>query len=237
MVGDAVIAYSDRRGGVSTGSYRSLNLGDHVGDEVDAVAENRDRLRRLLPVPAPPSDEWVWLRQVHGDRVIVAVEAPSGAAPEADAAVTDRVDLPLVVLTADCAPLALVAEGAIGVVHAGWQGLETGVIGEAVSAMSELSDGPVQAILGPCVHPAHYEFGADLLARLVDRLGPSVESRTVSGAPALDIPAAVGMALREAGVDRFDDVGVCTADSADHFSHRRDGVTGRQALVVMRPRT
>ncbi len=252
-VGDVLIAFSDRKGGVSHGSYRSLNLGDHVGDAPEAVAENRARLRRLLPVirsgtepafrsgtepAAPPVEAWVWLRQVHGDRVIVAADEPRTtwprAVPDADAAVTDRADLPLVVLTADCAPVALVAAGAIGVVHAGWPGLEAGVIGRAVTAMRELVDGPVQAILGPCVHPARYEFGADLLTRLVDRLGPTVASRTASGALALDIPAAVGVALREAGVDRLDDVGVCTAESADHFSYRRDGTTGRQAVVVMR---
>ena len=89
-------------------------------------------------------------------------------------------------------------------------------------------------MLGPCVHPEHYEFGADLLDRLVDRLGPEVAGRTVDGAPALDIPAAVRVSLARAGVAEVTDVDVCTAASPDHFSHRRDGVTGRQAVVVVR---
>jgi YfiH family protein len=177
----------------------------------------------------------VWLRQVHGDRVLTVVAAPA-APPEADGAVTAAVDLPLVVLTADCAPVALIADGAVGVVHAGWPGLEQGVLGVAVDALRELSDRPIRAVLGPCVHPARYEFGADLLDRLVARLGPEVASRTSDGAPSLDIPTAVRVSLAHAGVDEVDDVGVCTSASPDHFSHRRDGTTGRQAVVVVRTR-
>ncbi len=84
------------------------------------------------------------------------------------------------------------------------------------------------------MHPERYEFGADLLARLVERLGPEVAGRTADGAPALDIPAGVRIELARAGVADVTDVGVCTSASPDHFSHRRDGVTGRQAVVVVR---
>jgi YfiH family protein len=198
-----------------------------------AVAGNRERAAEALSaVPSDPR-EWVWLRQVHGDRV-VTVDAAPAEPPEADAAVTSAAHLPLVVLTADCAPVALVADDAVGVVHAGWPGLERGVLGAAVDALRELTSAPIRAVLGPCVHPARYEFGADLLERLVDRLGSEVAGRTAGGAPALDIPAAVRVSLARAGVDELDDVGVCTSASPDHFSHRRDGTTGRQAVVVVR---
>ena len=186
----------------------------------------------MTGTPEDPA-RWVWLRQVHGHRVVTIDEAPA-APPEADAAVTARTGLPLVVLTADCAPVALVAPGAVGVVHAGWPGLEQDVLGAAVDALRSLSPGPVRAVLGPCVHPGRYEFGPDLLERLVARLGPAVAGRTDAGTPALDIPTAVGIALARAGVDEFEDVGVCTATSPDHFSHRRDGITGRQAVVIVR---
>ena len=96
------------------------------------------------------------------------------------------------------------------------------------------SAGAIRAVLGPCIQPARYEFGADLLDRLTARLGSAVASRTEWGAPALDIPAAVRVALSYAGVDHIDDVDVCTAASGDHFSFRRDGVTGRQAMLVVR---
>jgi copper oxidase (laccase) domain-containing protein len=151
--------------------------------------------------------------------------------------------LPLVVMTADCAPIALVAldardntARAIGVVHAGWQGLLAGVVEAGVAALRALHDGPVRAWLGPCIHAGRYEFGEDALAPLVERFGPAVAARTEWGTPALDVPAAVQVALREVGVAPVTDVGVCTAGSADHFSHRRDGVTGRQAVVVVRTR-
>jgi polyphenol oxidase len=239
-VGGARVVFTDRHGGVSAAPYATANLGDHVGDDPGAVAENRRRiagaLDGLLPGPPDPA-AWIWLRQVHGRRVVNA-DAPSPPAervpPEADAAVTARAAAPLVVLTADCAPIALIAPDAVGVVHAGWPGLEQGVIGAAVDALRAKSTGPIRAVLGPCVHPARYEFGADLLDRLVARLGPTVATRTESGAPALDIPAGVRIELARAGVDEVDDVAVCTFASPDHFSHRRDGVTGRQAVVVVR---
>ncbi len=82
------------------------------------------------------------------------------------------------------------------------------------------------------MHPADDEFGRADLDRLVARLGPSVVARTCHGTPALDVPAAVRAALVRAGVDDLEDVDVCTFASADHFSHRRDGRTGRQALVA-----
>ena len=90
----------------------------------------------------------------------------------------------------------------------------------------------MRAALGPCIHPARYEFGTDDLQRVVARLGASVESRTDDGRPALDVPAGVRAALASVGVDELDDVDVCTSSSPDHFSYRRDGPTGRQALVA-----
>jgi YfiH family protein len=201
------------------------------------VAENRGRLAARLAraTPSVPDDprRWVWLRQVHGHDV-VTVDAVPVEVPDADAAVTTTVGLPLVVLTADCAPVALASPGGVAVVHAGWPGLEQDVLGAAVDALRAVAPGPVVAWLGPCVHPERYEFGADLLSRLIERLGPEVASTTAAGTPALDVPAAVHVSLARAGVEHVVDVDVCTATSPDHFSHRRDGVTGRQAVVVVR---
>ena len=205
---------------------------------------NRVALARALAgtigaVPDEP-ESWLWLRQVHGARVVTVREAPQDV-PDADGAVTEAVGLPLVVMTADCAPIALVAldhhDGtarAVGVVHAGWQGLLAGVVAAGVDALRALHDGPVHAVLGPCIHAGRYEFGEDALVPMVARFGPTVASRTDWGTPSLDVPAAVGIALREAGVADWADVDVCTAESPDHFSHRRDGVSGRQAVVVVR---
>jgi YfiH family protein len=239
VIGPARIRFTDRHGGVSSAPYASANLGAHVGDEPDAAAENR---RRLVAAVGPDAGRWVWLRQVHGDTVVVvedstAASCATAGPPEADAAVTAVPGTALCVLVADCAPIALVGTRAVGVVHAGWPGLEAGVVGAAVAALRGLEpspDGPVRAVLGPCIHPGRYEFGAEHLDRLVGRLGDGVAAATDWGTPALDIPAAVRLELARAGVHDLVDLDVCTAASPDHFSHRRDGVTGRQAVVVVR---
>jgi YfiH family protein len=232
-LGSAVVWCSGRKGGVSTPPYDSCNVGDHVGDQPAAVAENRARVAVAAGLGDPAA--WVWMRQVHGADVYVA-RGPTGAnPPAADAAVTSERGLPLAVLTADCAPLALACDDSVGVVHAGHRGLEHGVIPAAVAQLRSIGNGPVRAYLGPCIRPARYEFGATDLARLVERLGRDVAGRTHDGRPALDIPAAVRAALREAGVDELVDGGACTASSDAFFSYRRDGVTGRQATIVVLP--
>jgi len=175
----------------------------------------------------------VWIRQVHGAAVHIASEPTGTDGPEADAAVTGRRGLPLAVITADCAPIALACDDAVGVVHAGHRGLELGVIEAAVGALREIGHGPVRAYLGPCIQPSHYEFGAADLARLVTRLGPEVAAHTHDGRPALDIPAGVRRALARCGVDELAEAGVCTAGSDMYFSYRRDHVTGRQATIIV----
>ncbi len=231
---------------MSAAPYDTCNLGDHVGDAPAAVAENRVRVADALG--AVPAERIVWLRQVHGTRVHVAAreagtpgvgaceaDEPEAVAPEADAVVTAARGLPLAILTADCAPIAIACDDAVGVVHAGHRGLEHGVVEAAVGALRAIGHGPVRAYLGPCIRPARYEFGEDDLARLVDRLGPQVAARTSAGRPALDIPAAVRGALERSGVHELGDGGICTAASERHFSHRRDGTTGRQATIIVLP--
>jgi polyphenol oxidase len=213
--------------------YDTANVGDHVGDDPDAVAANRRRIAGAAGLVEPA--RWVWLSQVHGVHVHVASEPTGGVPPEADAAVTSTRGLPLAILSADCAPVALACDDAIGVVHAGHRGLEHGVIEAAVGALREIGHGSVRAFLGPCVRPARYEFGVDDLARLVRHFGPEVEGRTRDGRAAFDVPTAVRLALERCGVDAFEDGNVCTADSPDHFSYRRDGVTGRQATIAVLP--
>ena len=181
---------------------------------------------------------WTWLRQVHGDRVVVVTEPGGGAGERADAAVTDRPGCALAVLTADCAPVALVGSGGVvGVAHAGWRGLVGGVLERTVDVMRARGAVDVRAVLGPCIRPECYEFGVEDLARVARRLGDGVRATTTSGAPALDVPAAVRAALSQVGVDDVHDVGVCTACSQVHFSHRARHELGRQALVVWRAAT
>lgn len=229
-LGPARVWCTDRRGGVSSGVYASLNLGDHVGDDAAAVSENRQRLAATLGLGGP--DRFVWLHQVHGPDIAV-VDGPPDEPPSADGAVTTRPGVPLVVLTADCAPVALASDDAVAVVHAGWVGLLAGVVAAAVRALRAAGHGPVRAFVGPCISPDRYEFGAADLARLVARFGPSVAASTSEGRSALDLAEGVRVALAEEGIDDIETAGRCTASSPGLFSHRRDRVTGRQALVAV----
>jgi YfiH family protein len=220
---------------VSEAPYDSCNLGDHVGDDPVAVARNRDVAAQARALPAP--GEWGWMEQVHG-RDVVVLDGPTGAdRPVADALVTRTRGLPLAVVTADCAPIALASDDAIAVVHAGHRGLLLGVIEAALEALRAVGHGRVRALLGPCVRASRYEFGSADLALLVDAFGPDVAARTDWGTPAFDLPAAVHIALARGGVEPSDisDAAQCTSASADFFSYRRDGVTGRQATIAVLP--
>ena len=235
-LGPARVVCADRHGGVSHGAYASLNLALHVGDDADAVAENRRRAAQQFALPGPAA--WCWLMQVHGTDVVdfdesVQTDVAFDDLPNADAAVTRLTARPLVVLAADCAPVVLACEDAVGIAHVGWRGLMNGIVERTVSTLRSIGRGPVRGLLGPCISAARYEFGADDLAKVVAQVGPGVARTTRAGHPALDLPAGVRHALRHAGVTEFVDTEVCTASSPDHYSYRRDGTTGRQATVVV----
>lgn len=183
--------------------------------------------RRGAIHPAP----WTWLRQQHGAGVVVVTRPGEHAGVGADAAVTTVADAPIAVHTADCAPVLLTADGAVGVVHAGWRGLVAGVIEATARTMADLGHPPRAARLGPCIRARCYEFGADDLAEVASRYGPSVVGTTAWATPALDLAAAVRAACEWIEVP-LHDVGTCTACSSTHWSHRAREERGRQALVA-----
>ncbi|HUQ39110.1 MAG TPA: polyphenol oxidase family protein [Acidimicrobiales bacterium] len=202
----------------------------HGGDRVLRVRPDVAARRRAV-VDLP----WTWLHQIHGAGVVRVNLPGDGAGTKADAAVTAEEGCALAVLTADCAPVALAShEGVIGVVHAGWRGVAGGVIEAAVAEMEALGATGIEAALGPCIHAECYEFGPPELDRVAARLGAGVRATTAAGTPALDLPAAVRVALHRAGVETVTDVDVCTACSPDHFSWRARRETQRQAAVVWR---
>jgi hypothetical protein len=180
---------------------------------------------RLSPWP------WTWLSQVHGADVLTVTAPGAGAGTRADAAVTTVPGAVLAVQTADCAPVALLADGVVAAAHAGWRGLEAGVLGATVERMRSLGATDIQAVLGPCIHAECYEFGAADLDRLAARFGDGVRGTTAAGTPALDVPAAVRLALTELDVD-LEDADVCTACDESYFSHRARGDSERQSLLV-----
>jgi YfiH family protein len=209
------------------------NVGDHVGDTPADVGRNRAAVAARTGSVEPRG--WVWLRQVHGAGVYVASRPGPDPVPVADAVVTAVRGLPLAVVTADCAPLVVACDDAVGVVHAGYRGLAAGVVEAAIARLRDIGTGAVRAFLGPCIRAARYEFGPDDLAALVAQFGPAIEGRTRDGSPALDIPAAVQVVLERSGVIAFHDCGICTADSEEYFSYRGNRDTGRQATIVILP--
>lgn len=228
--------FTDRHGGVSEPPYATLNLGLHVGDDPEAVVENRRRLGDLLggrPV--------VWMDQVHG-RKVVFVDAPvEGPVPETDALVTSTPGLVLAVLAADCVPVLLRGPSAntaggevIAAAHAGRRGLQLGVVEAVVSRMSSLGVQPreITASLGPSVCGKCYEVPATMRDE-VAAVAPAAIATTRSGRPALDLRAGLVQQLNALGVGKVQVDPTCTLESASHFSHRRDQRTGRQAGLIV----
>ncbi len=232
---------STRAGGVSGGPYASLNLGLAVGDDPAAVAENRRRF--AATIGRPP----VWLRQVHGTRVVRIGRADVGqAAPEADACWTDDPEVACVVQVADCLPVLLAApQGrAVAAAHAGWRGLAAGVLENTVAALcggAGCAPQELWAWTGPCIGPTQFEVGADVLAAFGadPGQGSCAHFRFRAGSDGsprwlADLPALATERLRALGV-RSASAGQCTfSDPSRFFSHRRDGVSGRLGAAVWR---
>ena len=224
-------AVTDRHGGISGSPYDELNLGDHVGDDPQAVCGNRDRVRDALGVRA-----LVTMRQVHGCSVEVVDDVPAQP-PEADALVTTAPDLALAVLVADCTPVLLWdrTAGCVAAVHVGRRGLAAGVIVATLDVMRALRARPerMYAVVGPSICPDHYEVPQSMRAE-VDAAAPGSAAVTPSGQPALDIRAGLLAQLHSAGLRRWMVMPHCTAETPDYYSYRRDGTTGRFAGVVWR---
>jgi len=212
-LGTARALFTTRRGGVSGGPYDSLNLGRLTGDDDANVDTNRERLAQSLGVGW---ERVRWARQVHG------TDVSRGEREEADAQIVEEPGVPALVFVADCLPIAIAAPTRAAMVHAGWRPLAGGILTKAVA---ELGDGPRRAVIGPGIGPCCYEVGDDVR----ERFPPEAHHGR-----RLDLKLAARRALEAAGVERIDDVGLCTACHPElFFSHRRDrGVTGRQAGLV-----
>ncbi|MGW3418074.1 peptidoglycan editing factor PgeF [Streptomyces phaeochromogenes] len=232
-VSGAHFAFTDRWGGVSAVPYEELNLGGAVGDDPDSVRANRELAAKSLGLDP---DLVVWMNQVHGPDVAV-VDEPWGdrPVPRVDAVVTKRRGLALAVLTADCTPV-LLADPVAGVVagaHAGRPGMVAGVVPAAVAAMVELGAEPARIVArtGPAVCGRCYEVPEAMRAE-VAAVEPAAYAETSWGTPAVDVTAGVHAQLERLGVRDREQSPVCTLESDDHFSYRRDRTTGRLAGYV-----
>jgi len=220
-----------RNGGVSLGHYASLNPADHVDDDPAHVHANRRIIRDMLELPAEP----VWLRQVHGIRVVKADQARNSE--QADASFTDQPGTVCAVLTADCLPVLFCGDHGrvIAAAHAGWRGLQAGVIERTLSAM-RCRD--MSVWLGPAIGPEHFEVGDEVRAAFTADSPKAAEAFTPNGTGKwlADIYRLAKQQLAELGVAQVYGGGLCTvADSSRFYSYRRDGATtGRMASLIWR---
>lgn len=224
------VAFSTRLGGVSEGSFESLNLGILTADAPDKVVENRRRLCAAIDAD-PQEATMAW--QVHGERVTQAdargIVTPGTVYERCDGLWTDQPGRALVLLTADCFPVALARTSGtprLAVLHVGWRGLLRGIAREGVVALE--GDG-IAAAIGPGIGACCYEVGDEVAEPFRSRFGDEV----VSG-HRLDLGLATERALLEAGCTTVERNGRCTSCEADlFFSHRRDrGRTGRQGVIA-----
>jgi hypothetical protein len=222
----------DGQSGGSAAPYAYFNLGDHVGDASAAVTENRRRLRLAAGLPCEP----YWLSQVHGIGV-ADLDLPSPPGP-ADAAIARRPAKVCAILTADCLPIVLTTDSGdtVAAAHAGWRGLAAGVIEATVRAMQAPPES-LMAWLGPAIGPLHFEVGAEVCdaflvadAQAGEAFRPNARGRFMA-----DLGLLARRRLQGLGVNRIFGGGECTfTQSQRYFSHRRDGITGRQATLIWR---
>lgn len=219
-----------RRGGVSHPPYDRLNLALRVGDDANAVVENRRRLETRLHLPAEP----LWMRQVHGTRVIEAERADPDTV--GDACIARSSGRPCAVLSADCLPILLCARhgGAVAAVHAGWRGLAAGVIESTVAAMRTPAR-EVLAWLGPGIGAAAYEVGPEVREAFMRRHREDADAfvPTRPGHWTADLARLARARLSRCGVAAVHGGNRCThSDPRRFYSYRRDGTTGRFATLI-----
>jgi YfiH family protein len=228
--GPYTVAFSTRLGGTSEGAFASLNLGKRTGDELARVFENRAHLCRELEIdPARAT----MARQLHG--AVARRAEPKGLLsedvdfPECDALWSEEPGQGMLLVTADCLPIALAREDderpGLALVHAGWRGLLAGVIESAARALGR---GRIRAVLGPAIGPCCFEVSEEVTARFRRQFG-----REVAQGRNVDLWLVAEKALESVGCSQIERVGICTSCHPElFFSHRRDdGHTGRQGVI------
>ena len=228
--------------GAHLDGIEDANLAHHRPHVPQRLAAARDRVATLTGTDAAT---WHLMRQVHGaDVAVVDEDVPSGAElRDVDVLVTALPGRPLVVLAADCVPILAAGPVAVAAAHAGWRGVVADVPAALVGSMVELggSPGDVRVALGPAIGPCCYEVGPEVVAA-VGAIEPAAVQTTRSGAPSVDLRAALRTRLRLLGVGEIVDAGagpsgsapICTSCAPGWFSHRRDPRSGRQGGLVVR---
>ena len=229
-----------RRGGLSPEPWNSLNVGGTVGDDSTRVRANRNlSLKALGCLPDSVFDVW----QVHGADVVYATEPrlDSESVKQADIILTDKPELTLYMRFADCVPIFVhdPRKGVIGVAHAGWMGTLRDVATSMISSMiKRYGSNPADIIagIGPSIGPDHYEVGADVILRVMEKFKDESELllKSHDGKIHFDLWKTNRVLLERAGVGHIEIAEVCTAcNTNDWFSHRAEkGRTGRFGALI-----
>ncbi len=231
-------AFSTRSAGVSSGRYASLNLGRGTRDDLDLVRANQEIFRSAIK---RDNHELVTVKQVHGKNVVDARAVSReengvdlSKRTEADGLIANERSCTLLVLTADCFPVALVTDETVAMIHCGWRGVGAGIVKGGLKACSQVSGKraeDVNAFIGPGIGRCCYKVGEDVVSA-ISKLGHGDE---ILGEGALDLGEVVRRELMVTGVlqRNIHSVDICTSCNDDFFfSHRRDGTTGRQGGSV-----
>jgi polyphenol oxidase len=230
-----------RKGGVSSGLYKGLNVGSGSQDAPEAVAENRRRAAKSMN---PHTEAVVTPWQVHSPDAVIVDGPFEGHKPKADGIVTATPGLVIGVVTADCGPILFSdpKAGVIGAAHAGWKGAMDGVLENTVAAMEKIGArrADMRAVLGPSISQRNYEVGAEYVAAFTGRDSGFKCFFTPSALPdhsMFDLRAFTLHKLEAAGVEcaMTDD---CTyADEENFYSyrratHRKEPDYGRQLSAI-----
>jgi len=250
-------AFTTRQGGTSTSIFNSLNFGnpsDLPAQDRDPPANIKENFQRVLQALNATGRELVEVHQVHGPDVhIIRANQPAHATPhdtKADALVTSDPIRILAIRIADCTPVLFSSHDGkvVGIAHAGWRGVISGIIPNTIQAMHQLGAKEITAAIGPCISETHFEVGPEVAEQFIAAFGPSVlkteaqapapgpshPSHSSSRKPHINLKHAIHLQLQSAGITQTDILPHCTFRDAElFFSHRRDrGRTGRMAALI-----
>lgn len=223
-----------RNNGYSRAPFDSFNLGGHVSDDEKSVILNRQKLAQHLPKYCNIQ----WLNQVHGSDV-VDVKSFSAMPLTADASYTDKCNLALAILTADCLPIFLVNQSVteIAAIHGGWRPLADNIIINTVKLFKDKPEN-ITAWLGPCISEQAFEVGIEV-KHTFENLAPAFSTAFVEqsdGKFLADLHLLATLQLQQLGINNISSLAECTYKNLDkYFSYRRDGQTGRMASVICLP--
>ena len=228
--------FTTRKGGVSHGVYASLNLGDHVGDNLNDVIKNRN-----LVLAHSSFKKLVWMKQTHSAHVEEVTLNNADNIIEADAIVTKEQGLGLAVMTADCLPVLLSATNLpiYAAVHCGWRGLYNQILRNTIELMHSMGANGFKAVLGPAIGFDSFEIGSDLKNKFLERNAPLSAFKETSPAQTNKVLCS----LYTIAQDQLLNLGLNTCDietlafdtfklTDTFFSYRKENVTGRMAGII-----